>query len=109
MTSSIAIRQEQTKMFTLAVFVSGGGTNLQALLDRIADGTLENISIDLVIASKPGTRAQQRAEKAGIEFFVMERSRYESTEAFDQALTDLLADRPVDLIVLAGFMCLLGP
>lgn len=96
-------------MFKLAVFVSGGGTNLQALLDRIADGTLKNIAIEIVIASKQGTRAQQRAEQAGIDCVVMDRAEYTDTAIYDQALTDLLTDRPVDLIVLAGFMCLLGP
>ncbi len=96
-------------MFKLAVFVSGGGTNLQALLDRIADGTLSDIAIELVVASKQNTRAQQRAVQAGIDCVVMDRSEYADTLLYDQALSRLLTDRPVDLIVLAGFMCLLGP
>ena len=96
-------------MFKLAVFVSGGGTNLQALLDRIADGTLSDIAIELVVASKQNTRAQQRAEQAGIDCVVMDRSEYADTLLYDHALSRLLTDRPVDLIVLAGFMCLLGP
>lgn len=96
-------------MFKLAVFVSGGGTNLQALLDRIADGTLSDIAIELVVASKQNTRAQLRAVQAGIDCVVMDRSEYADTLLYDQALSRLLTDRPVDLIVLAGFMCLLGP
>lgn len=96
-------------MFKLAVFVSGGGTNLQALLDRIADGTLSDIAIELVVASKQNTRAQLRAVQAGIDCVVMDRSEYADTLLYDQALSRLLTDRPVDLIVLAGFMCQLGP
>lgn len=96
-------------MFKLAVFVSGGGTNLQALLDRIADGSLENIAIELVVASKPDTRAQQRAEQAGIECFVLDRAKFNDVDDFDESLFELLVSKPVDLIVLAGFMCLLGP
>lgn len=96
-------------MFRLAVFVSGGGTNLQALLDRIADGTLQDVSIDIVVASKSGTRAEKRAKQSGIDCFVVERANYLNIEEYDLALTDLLSNRPVDLIVLAGFMCLLGP
>jgi phosphoribosylglycinamide formyltransferase-1 len=95
-------------MFRLAVFVSGGGTNLQALIDRIADNSLQNIEICCVIASKCHTGAQQRAEKAGIDCMVVNRKDFNSQEAYDEALLTSLADKNIDLIVLAGFMSLLG-
>ncbi|MDD2373842.1 MAG: phosphoribosylglycinamide formyltransferase [Eubacteriales bacterium] len=95
-------------MFRLAVFVSGGGTNLQALIDRIADNSLRDIEICCVIASKYHTGAQQRAEKAGIDCMVVNRKDFNSQEAYDEALLTSLADKNIDLIVLAGFMSLLG-
>src|SRR5690554_4981539 len=91
LTRTISSAEEIEAMFKLAVFVSGGGTNLQALLDGIADGSLPDIDIDVVIASKKGTRAELRAKKAGIDCVVIERGSYDSTETYDQALAEVLA------------------
>ncbi len=96
-------------MFQIAVLVSGGGTNLQALIDQIRAGRLKGVRIKAVLASKEGCLAQKRAEAAGIETFVVSRKKYQSLQEFDQALLAVLRDRPVDLVVLAGFLCLLGP
>lgn len=96
-------------MFNLAVFVSGGGTNLQAILDQIADGRLQNIGIACVVASREGTYAQVRAEQAGIPCRVISRKSFDDLAAYDQAVLDYLADRSIQLIVLAGFLSLLGP
>ena len=96
-------------MFQIAVFVSGGGTNLQAILDQIQAGMLPGVSVSCVVASKPGTYAQVRAEKAGIPCLVVARKAYAELEAYDQALLSALQPYRVDLIVLAGFLSLLGP
>lgn len=95
-------------MFRLAVLVSGGGTNLQAIMDRIADGYLENTEIGCVIASRPGTYAQIRAQAAGIPCIVCCRQDFSDNNAFDQAMLALLQARTIDLVVLAGYLSLLG-
>ena len=96
-------------MFNIAVFVSGGGTNLQAILDQIENGQLAKVRIACVIASKPGTFAEVRAEKAGIPCHVVRRADYPDLAAYDQALLDALIPYDIQLIVLAGFLSLLGP
>ncbi len=96
-------------MFNLAVFVSGGGTNLQAILDQIESGLLPGVSIACVLASKPDTYAQIRAEKAGIPCFVIARKSFPDLAAYDQAILAALQPYAVDLVVLAGFLSLLGP
>lgn len=95
-------------MYRLAVFVSGGGTNLQSIIDRIADGYLSNIEISCVVASKEGTYAQVRAQNAGIDTFVVNRSEYNDQSQYDRALQKKLEGRGIDLVVLAGFMSFLG-
>ncbi len=92
----------------VAVFVSGGGTNLQCLIDRKADGLLPDCEIVRVIASKDGTGAEERARQAGISTTVVRRRDFETETAYDQALLDSLADYEVGLIVLAGFLTKLG-
>lgn len=96
-------------MFRIAVFVSGGGTNLQAIIDQIDDGYLSDIEIDCVIASKPGTKAQTRAQARGIASYVISRKDYSDIASYDQALLNTLKGRKIDLVVLAGFLSLLGP
>lgn len=93
----------------LAVFVSGGGSNLQAILDRKAAGGLKAAELCLVLASREGTRAEERAQKAGIDFAVISKRSYPDQEAYDQALIDLLDAYELDLIALAGFLSKLGP
>ena len=92
----------------IAVLVSGGGTNLQALLDAQAAGKLEDGEIVLVIASNGKAFALQRAEKAGVPAVVCSRKALGSQEAFEEAITKALTDHGVELIVLAGFMSILS-
>ncbi len=96
-------------MVKIAVLVSGGGTNLQALLDSEARGENPAGKISLVVASKPGVYALERAAKAGVEHCVVSRKSYETSEAFDAALLDVLQSHDIGLVVLAGFLSVLGP
>ena len=96
-------------MLNIAVLVSGGGTNLQALLDSEARGENPNGRITLVVASKPGVYALERAAKAGVEGCVVHRKDYASSEDFDAALLKTLKDHNIDLVVLAGYMRILSP
>jgi phosphoribosylglycinamide formyltransferase 1 len=96
-------------MLNIAVLVSGGGTNLQAIIDRIADGSLADVQISGVIASRPDTYAEVRAGKAGIPCRIVRRKDYPDIAAYDQAMLGALEQWPVGLIVTAGFLSLLGP
>ena len=96
-------------MVKIAVLVSGGGTNLQALLDSEARGENPHGKITLVVASKPGVYALERAAKAGVESCVVSRKAYDSPEAFDAALLEVLQSHDIGLVVLAGFLSVLGP
>lgn len=91
----------------IAVLVSGGGTNLQALIDAQAQGEIVNGEIAAVIASKPGAYALERAEQAGIPGYVVARKDYPSNQAMTAALVDKLQSLNIDLVVLAGFMVIL--
>lgn len=95
-------------MLNIAVFVSGGGTNLQALIDAQSRGELQNGKITFVLASNSGAYALKRAEKAGIESAVVSRKEYDSKEVYDKAVLKELENRNIDLIVLAGFLSILG-
>ena len=88
----------------IAVLVSGGGTNLQALIDAEKRGELGNGKITLVIASKPGVYALERAANAGIEGHVLARKDYDSIAAYSKALADEMTAAGIDLVVLAGFL-----
>ena len=88
----------------IAVLVSGGGTNLQALIDAEKRGELGNGKITLVIASKPGVYALERAANAGIEGRVLARKDYDSIAAYSKALADEMTAAGIDLVVLAGFL-----
>lgn len=91
----------------IAVLVSGGGTNLQALIDAQARGELGGGTIAAVISSKAGVYALERAEKAGIPHYVIPRKEYPSNQAMTQALVAMLRELDIDLVVLAGFMIIL--
>ncbi len=91
----------------IAVLVSGGGTNLQALIDAQRRGEIVNGEIAAVIASKPGVYALERAKKAGIPGHVVARKDYPSNQAMTAALVDKLKALDIDLVVLAGFMVIL--
>ena len=97
--------KEQIKK--IAVLVSGGGTNLQALIDAQARGELGCGRITLVIASKPDIYALERAKKHEIASQVLARKEYESIAAYSKALTDVLVAAEVDLVVLAGFLTII--
>ena len=88
----------------IAVLVSGGGTNLQALIDAQARGELGGGEIAAVISSKAGAFALERAAKAGIPGYVLPRKEFESNQAMTIALVDMLKDLNIDLVVLAGCM-----
>ena len=88
----------------IAVLVSGGGTNLQALIDAQGRGELGAGKITLVIASKPGVYALERAANAGIEGRVLARKDYDSIAAYSRALADEMTAAGIDLVVLAGFL-----
>ncbi len=96
-------------MLNIAVLVSGGGTNLQAILDAEARGEIPGGKVTLVVASKPGVFALERAKNAGVPGIVVRRKDYESSEDFDAALLKELHDHQIDLVVLAGFLSVLGP
>lgn len=91
----------------IAVLVSGGGTNLQALIDAQRRGEIINGEIAAVIASKPGVFALERAKRAGIPGYVVARRDYASNQAMTVALVDKLKNLDIDLVVLAGFMVIL--
>ncbi|MBQ8980344.1 MAG: phosphoribosylglycinamide formyltransferase [Eubacterium sp.] len=95
-------------MMNIAVFVSGGGTNLQALIDAQNRGEIKNGKITFVLASNDGAYALERAKKAGIESTVVSRKSYASKEEYDKAILKELEGRDIDLIVLAGFLSILG-
>lgn len=95
-------------MMNIAVLVSGGGTNLQALIDAQERGEIKNGKITVVIASNPNAYALERAKNAGIPSMVVSRKEYDSKESYDKALLSALDDKNIDLIVLAGFLSILG-
>lgn len=92
----------------IAVFVSGGGTNLQAIIDRINSGELKNVEIALVIASNDSAYALTRASDNGIPSVVMSAKSYPSREEWDEAVVNKLKEVGAELIVLAGYLSLLG-
>ena len=89
-------------MLKMAVLVSGGGTNLQAIIDAIESGKITNAEISVVISNNAGAYALKRAEKYGIEARCISPKQYESRQAFNEALLAALQSYQVDLVVLAG-------
>ncbi len=92
----------------IAVLVSGGGTNLQALLDAQTAGAIPHGEIVLVIANNPGAYALERAKKAGVEALTVTKKDCGGDEQFETALLSALEEREIDLIILAGFMSILS-
>lgn len=92
----------------IAVFVSGGGTNLQALIDAEKAGKIPHGEIALVVASKPGVFALERAAKAGIKSVVVERKKYPDKPSFEADLKKTLDESGIQMIILAGFMLVLS-
>lgn len=102
------MKQSLQNKTRIAVLVSGGGTNLQALIDAQGRGELGGGEISLVVASKPGVYALERAASAGIENLVLSRKEYENADAYTEALVKTLQMQKIDLVVLAGFMIIIG-
>ncbi len=96
-------------MLKIAVLVSGGGTNLQALIDARKAGKIPGGEIALVVSSSAGAFALERARRAGIPAAVLPRRRFAAQEEYDGALLALLEKNGVGLVVLAGFLTFIGP
>ena len=93
----------------IAVFVSGGGTNLQAIIDNTKDGILKDIEITLVLSSSKDAYALERAANNGIKSAVVSRKDFDSVEKWDDAVVAEVEKSGAELIVLAGYLSLLGP
>ena len=96
-------------MLRVLVLVSGGGTNLQAIIDAVADGTVQNTELVGVISNNPGVFALERAKKAGIPAEVVCPKEYPDRAAFHQAFLKAVDSYQPDLIVLAGFLVVIPP
>ena len=95
-------------MRNIAVMVSGGGTNLQALIDAEEAGKIPHGKITLVVASNDSAYALERAKNNGIEAVVVKRKAYENQNAFDDAIVETLHAHHIDMVVLAGYLSILG-
>lgn len=95
-------------MKNIVVLVSGGGTNLQALIDAQKNGIIKNGRISCVISSKPDAYALKRANSSGIKTVVVNRKEFSSSADFDKHILNAINSEKADLIVLAGFMYILG-
>lgn len=96
-------------MLRILVCVSGGGTNLQAILDGVADGSIENTQVVGVISNNAGAYALKRAGKAGVDAICLSPRDFESREAFNEAFLHKVEEYAPDLIVLAGFLVTIPP
>ncbi|MBR3036564.1 MAG: phosphoribosylglycinamide formyltransferase [Lachnospiraceae bacterium] len=99
---------EKKETVRTAVFVSGGGTNLQAIIDRKKTGELPHVELALVLSSQKNAYALERAAYAGIPAFAVSRKKAGSQEAFEAALIEKLEEYGIELIVLAGFLSILS-
>jgi len=95
-------------MLKIGVLVSGGGTNLQAIIDRIEDGYIPDCKIVSVVSNKKDAYALERAKKHNIQTAVINKKDYENEELYNEALINHFKSKNTDLIVLAGFMVVLG-
>lgn len=96
-------------MLRVGVMVSGGGTNLQAILDAIDEGRVTNAEVSVVISNNPGAYALERARKHGIPAISISPKQFSDREAFHKALLDKVREYHLDLIVLAGFLVTIPP
>ena len=106
MSTSVNKALDKSKPLPIVVLVSGGGSNLQSIIDRIADNTL-NARVCAVISNKPDAYGIERAKKAEIPTEVIDHSQYDSRESFDAELTRCIEKYQPELIILAGFMRIL--
>ena len=95
-------------MLRVAAFVSGGGTNLQAIIDAQTAGTIRDAKVELVISNVSTAYALERAKNAGIKTAVIRKKDFENASQWEEALAKELKDNKIDLIVLAGFMSILS-
>ncbi|MBQ4110573.1 MAG: phosphoribosylglycinamide formyltransferase [Clostridia bacterium] len=95
-------------MLNIAVLVSGGGTNLQAIIDAVKSGKITGGKVTAVVSSNPNAYALERAKTNGIETAVISKKDYETLEAYDTALVNYMKEKNIDLIVLAGFLSIVG-
>lgn len=95
-------------MARVAIFVSGGGTNLQALIDASKRGDMENADLSLVVTSNEKAMALERAKKEHIKCEVVARKSFDDSTLFDDKLVEICKSNNIDIVVLAGFMCVLG-
>ena len=96
-------------MLRLAVLVSGGGTNLQAIMDSIKAGTITNAEIVTVISNNKGAYALERAKAYGAESLLLSPKDFDTREEFNQKLLETLKEREIDLVVLAGYLVVVPP
>lgn len=96
-------------MLRIAVLVSGGGTNLQAIMDSLDSGKITNAGIVTVISNNAGAYALKRAEQYGVEGLVLSPRDYPSREDFNRGLLEALKEREIDLVVLAGYLVVVPP
>lgn len=92
----------------IAVFVSGGGTNLQALIDAEKSGIIKSGTLSLVVSNNEDAYALTRAQNAGIKTAVVSKKALGSQSAFEEGLVSVLSENEIDFIILAGFMCILS-
>ena len=102
-------RKAVRKMLKVLVCVSGGGTNLQAIIDSIEQGNVTNVQIVRVISNNKNAYALERAKRAGIEAVCVSPRDYGSREQFNEALLQAVTEAAPDLIVLAGFLVVIPP
>ncbi|WP_147536037.1 phosphoribosylglycinamide formyltransferase [Bacillus marasmi] len=95
-------------MKNIAVFASGNGSNFQAIIDAVQDGSL-TASINLLVCDKPNAYAVERAKAAGIEYFAFTAKDFSDKQAYETEILAKLAEYKIDLVVLAGYMRLIGP
>ncbi len=96
-------------MLKIGICVSGGGTNLQAIIDAVNSGKIQNTQIAVVVSNNPNAYALERAKNAGIPGVVVSRKDHPDKDEFNQALIASLEDAGVDLVVLAGFLVVIPP
>lgn len=97
------VEDDEAAPLKIGVLISGSGTNLQAIIDRIADGSL-NAEVALVVSSRPGVRGIERAREAGLSVLVMEKSEYADPEAADAKIASALKEAGCEYVIMAGYM-----
>ncbi|AEY66752.1 phosphoribosylglycinamide formyltransferase [Clostridium sp. BNL1100] len=95
-------------MLNVGILVSGGGSNLQAIIDKVESGYIKNVSIVTVVSSRPDAYALERAKKHGIKGICISRKTFKTIEEYDEALISHFKALEVDLVVMAGFLSILG-